>query len=131
MWILVSALALMLCGPAALTGCSKDTPEQVESTSVAYTTRGQIVQVPDPDSPLSDLQIHHEEIPEFVSKSGEVVGMREMTMPFPPAEGVSLRGLNVGDKVEVVFEVDWDNKPYFQMTKITKLAPETELNLTK
>lgn len=98
--------------------------------------RGEIATLPNPEVPGSELQIHHEQIPEFKTSEGVVnitadgiAGMRSMTMPFPLAEGVSLDGFAVGDKVEFEFVVNWGgNRPAWEVTKLTKLPAETELN---
>lgn len=98
--------------------------------------RGEIATLPNPEVPGSELQIHHEQIPEFKTSEGVVnitadgiAGMRSMTMPFPLAQGVSLDGFAVGDKVEFEFVVNWGgNRPAWEVTKLTKLPAETELN---
>lgn len=98
--------------------------------------RGEIATLPNPEVPGSELQIHHEQIPEFKTSEGVVnitadgiAGMRSMTMPFPLAEGVSLDGFAVGDKVEFEFVVNWGgNRPAWEVTKLTELPAETELN---
>lgn len=100
-----------------------------------YTTRGVVRALPDPSNPASEFQIQHEEIPEFVNGQGETVGMRTMTMPFPTlADGVSLEGLAVGDKITFTFGVVWvqgASRPYprWTVTAIEKLPPEAELEL--
>ncbi|QYU66420.1 copper-binding protein [Leptolyngbya sp. 15MV] len=132
-------VAALLAIPLALTplGCER----RSDSTSSAppaspqrgpadqvYTVRGQIVALPDPTKPASQLQIHHEEIPNFVGAQGTVVGMKEMTMPFPLAPGVSLEGLAVGDKVEFTFDVWLKPRMTYHLSKIGKLPPDTALN---
>jgi len=88
--------------------------------AMVYTVNGRIEQLPDTAVKGSMLQVHHEDIPGFVSREGKVVGMNAMTMPFPPAPGVSLQGLSVGDEVELTFEVRWDRMPPQQATSIRK-----------
>jgi Cu/Ag efflux protein CusF len=95
----------------------------------AYTVRGRIIALPDA-SGKQPLDIHHEEIPDFVGKSGKVVGMKEMIMPFANlAPGVTLDGFAAGDAVEFVFEVRWNAAPRTLVTKIAKLPAGTELKL--
>jgi|GEM_PF-1351188 len=68
--------------------------------------RAEVVKLPDV---FTDLTLHHEHIPDFVApmtgelhiNSNGATGMRAMQMPFPPAEGVDISGLRVGDKLEV------------------------------
>lgn len=106
------------------------TPQgDVEQT---YTTRGVIMALPGPNRAKQYLQIHHEEIPEFVGRSGSVVGMKEMIMDFPDvASGEVVRGLKVGDAVRFTFEVRWKGTPRTLVTKIEKLATEEKLNLSE
>ena len=104
---------------------SERQPDQI------YTVRGQIAQLPDPENPAKGLQIQHENIPDFINRSGERSGMKPMTMPFTPAPGLDLSGLAIGDKIEFTFDVDWDGSPLFQVTAIEPLAAETELDFSQ
>ena len=118
--ITLIALTLPSCGSSAPTS---ETPE-ISEHAVAYTVRGRIFSLPDPARPAAELQIHHEELPSFMS-GGEVVGMSAMIMPFPDiATGVSLDGLNVGQAVTFTFHVEYD--PDTQMPVgmlVTAIAP--------
>ncbi|MEM7577425.1 MAG: copper-binding protein [Planctomycetota bacterium] len=128
---LLSVLSLLFF--PALAGCpvadvEVETLPAVDLTDPAtraYDVRGFIVTLPDPANPASDLQIDHEEIPDFVNAQGEVSGMKAMVMPFPLAPGVSLDGLSVDDPVAFTFAVNWDaqgSRPW-ELTAITKLDP--------
>jgi Copper binding periplasmic protein CusF len=86
------------------------------------------VQLPDPANPASELSIHHESINDYQLGDGTPAPMQAMTMPFPPKEGVSLRGLSVGDAVEFVFEVQWQPSPGMSLASITKLVEGTVLD---
>ncbi|VAX40290.1 hypothetical protein MNBD_PLANCTO03-1877, partial [hydrothermal vent metagenome] len=58
-----------------------------------------------------------------------VKGMMSMTMGFPIAEGVSLEGIAPGDIVEFTFVTTWGEQyPTYEVTAITKLPADTELN---
>ena len=122
---------------AAVVGCSDPAaPEPTTPTfAEVYTTRGIVERLPDPQRVGSDLHIQHEQIPEFVGRDGQVVGMRSMTMPFPTlAPDVSLDGLAVGDKVRFTFGVTWSQGttgrvPTWTVTHIEELPPDTELDL--
>lgn len=96
-------------------------PDQV------YTVRGEIRQLPDDENPASGLQIQHENIPDFVNRDGEVVGMKPMIMHFTPAPDLDLSALAVGDKVNFTFDVDWDGSPLFLVTDMESLPADTEL----
>lgn len=97
-----------------------------------YTTRGVIMALPGPNRAKQFLQIHHEEIPEFVGRSGSVVGMKEMIMDFPDvASGEVVRGFAVGDAVRFTFEVRWKGTPRTLVTKVEKLPAGEELELSK
>jgi hypothetical protein len=98
----------------------------------AYTTRGVIMALPGPNRAKQFLQIHHEEIPEFVGRSGSVVGMKEMIMDFPDvASGEVVRGFAVGDAVRFTFEVRWKGTPRTLVTSIERLPEGEELELSK
>ena len=94
-----------------------------------YTVCGQITQLPNPDRPGSELMVHHEMIPDFENAEGKVVGMNAMIMPFPLAEGVSLEGFEPGDKVEMTFEMRFKPKTFYEVTEISEIPEETELDL--
>lgn len=94
-----------------------------------YVVRGLVVALPDPATPGSELLVRHEPIPDYRNRDGKVIGMAEMVMPFPLAEGVALDGIRVGDKVELAFEVSWRPRIDLRVTAIRKLSPETVLRL--
>ncbi|HED54259.1 MAG TPA: hypothetical protein ENJ00_08675 [Phycisphaerales bacterium] len=95
-----------------------------------YTTRGRISTIPTPDSPASELTITHEPLPEFVSRTGKVVGMGSHAMPFGAvAPGVLPAELRVGDVVVMTYEVRWESQPRTLIVAMKKLPADTELNL--
>lgn len=96
-----------------------------------YTVRGRIVSLPSADDPASELRIHHEAIDTFKSAGGEAAPMKAMTMTFPPAEGVSLDGLAVGDAVEFVFRMQWEPSVSMGTTSIKKLPADTVLEFDR
>lgn len=99
------------------------TPEGAAENT--YTVRGVVVALPGPNRAKQFFQVHHEEIPEFVGRSGKVVGMKEMIMDFPDfASGEVVRGIAVGDAIRFTFEVRWKGKPRTLVTKIEKLPAE-------
>ncbi len=83
-----------------------------------------------PNPPKQALRLHHEAIPNFVGHDGKVEAMDEMEMEFPfLSPGAKLDGIAAGDKVEAVMEIRWKAKEVFLLTKISKLAADTKLNL--
>jgi hypothetical protein len=100
----------------------------------SYTTRGRIEGLPEAQfrpGGVIYLQLHHEFIPEFVGPTGEVEGMKEMIMDFPTiAPGVSWAGMEVGDPVELTFEVRWTSEPRFILTRLARLPDGAKLNLS-
>jgi len=94
----------------------------------SYTVRGIVKGLP--NKGLAQANIHHEAIPSFVGRSGEVDGMMSMSMSFGVGEGVSLADIAVGDKVEFSFEVAWSSKPPLTLTKISKLPADTEIEIS-
>lgn len=107
-----SVVTGLVAAIVALSSCAKQ-PESDESEAanavetVSYTVRGIIAQMPDPQNPASMFTVRHESMPHYRRQNGEL-GMSSMTMPFPPAEGLSLDGWAAGDHVELSFEVDYD-----------------------
>jgi Cu/Ag efflux protein CusF len=110
--------------------CSEESSPAPQAGALVHTynLRGKIVSLPDASNPASELRIHHEAIQDFKNAQGEIKPMQAMTMSFPPAPGVSLDGLAVGDVVEFVFRVQWE--PTYEMgtTSINKLPPGTTLS---
>ncbi|HEX8876714.1 MAG TPA: hypothetical protein VF777_08205 [Phycisphaerales bacterium] len=112
------------------------TPETLASTNPTYSTRGEVVTLPGIEGDA--IKLHHERIPTFANKDGKIgkdsqgkPGMKPMVMPFGKAPSVSYEGLKVGDKVAVVFEVNWSAERPDQrivITKIEKLAADTALD---
>lgn len=135
---MVGAALVAMLSVLPLSGCRRE-PEpagQAGSTSAGlgpadqkYTTRALVVALPDPVA-RQPLMLHHEEIPEFVGKSGEIIGMKEMVMPFEQiAPGVSLDGVLPGDKIGLDFEVRWKQRPRTLVTRLEKLDPATMLHI--
>lgn len=77
-------------------------PEPSTPAEQSHEVRGVIVSL-DPDS--RRLEIEHEAIPDFVSASGERVGMPAMIMPFMAGAVIALNEFKVGDKVTFLVEV--------------------------
>ncbi len=117
---------VLVCAMNALcvSGCSKPTPPGPDAT---YTVRGKIFQLPEGGR---SLEVHHEAIPSFTDKTGAVIGMKEMTMPFHDlAPGVGFEGFKPGDPVELTFEVRWKTDPRTLVTRVAKLKGDVRLNL--
>lgn len=115
-WILLT-LALVSCRGAP----SAAAPPR-------YTVRGEVVRVP--ARPEGELVVRHEAIPTFADRTGAVVGMDAMVMPFPIAPGVALAGLAPGDKIAFTFSVDWAQGRY-AIERVERLPPATALTLGK
>jgi Cu/Ag efflux protein CusF len=108
----------------------------VAPANPTYSTRGEVVTLPGLEGDA--IKLHHERIPTFANKSGTIgkdsqgkPGMKPMVMPFGKAPSVSYEGLKVGDKVSVVFEVNWAAERPDQrivITKIEKLPADTALD---
>jgi Cu/Ag efflux protein CusF len=120
------ALAL-LCAVEGCRGAGGTSDAQAQAVR-RYTVRGEVVRLP--EKPGGDLMLRHEPIDDFVDGSGIVVGMDSMVMPFQVAADASLEGLAVGDKTEVVLEVDWAHGGY-RLERVKKLPPETQLRFGK
>jgi Cu/Ag efflux protein CusF len=118
---------LLTVAGLALFGCGREDAAMQPAVVHSYEVRGVVRQLPRPDTPQPELWIHHESIPTFVDINGEAKGMEAMTMPFIPAEGLSLDGIVVGDKVTFALEVDWGATPPATITTIEKLPADTLL----
>jgi hypothetical protein len=133
--VFVCALAAAATFPLTLSGCGPSAPEApvapARTPDATYITRGTVVQLPRVGDPRTQFKVKHEAIDNFADRTGKVVGMNAMIMEFPPARGVSLTGLALGDPVEVTFSVWWNETPPWLATKITKLPPGTEFNFGK
>ncbi len=116
----VLVLSLMFC---LLSGCS----EAEKPAGETYRVRGVIVSLPAAGNPVSELRIHHEAIPTFINKDGRMEGMGAMTMPFTPATGVSLDGLEVGDKVVFTLRMNFATNRS-EVAEFSELSQDTELN---
>ncbi|HEX2254596.1 MAG TPA: copper-binding protein [Thermoanaerobaculia bacterium] len=130
-WLAAAALAAAMTAacspaeePAADAAGEQTTAEAPSATARTYEVRGVVVRVPDPAEPLSDLVIRHDEIPDFVSMEGDVVGMKSMAMPFPVAPHVSLAEVAPGDAVSFTLEVDWEAEPAYRITRIEELPAD-------
>lgn len=112
------------------------TPAPAEGAQVYEGILGVIAELPEAGNPATNLRIHHEHIPSFLSpKTGEVnvnadgsLGMKPMTMPFPPGDHLDLSGLAVGDKVKFTLTVWTKPTLSFAVTKIEKLDPATAIS---
>ena len=133
MFFMRYTVQLVLCVVAVvvgLIGCGKKEPVLAPADQ-AYVVRARLVSKP---TETSYLTMHHAEIPEFKNQAGATVGMKEMVMEFAeltPSATAELAGIAEGDGVEVAFEVRWKSDPRMLVTKLTKLAPGTELGLKK
>ncbi len=108
-----AGLILMIC---AVLGCRGGRE---------HTLRGEVKQVPVPGN--SELFLHHEAIDDWTSRDGEAMGMDSMTMGFAVADGVSLEGIQPGDKVEATLRVDWEARLPVEITALRELPPDTKL----
>jgi Cu/Ag efflux protein CusF len=103
--------------------------QEQEAPAATYTVRGVIKSLPTPGR-SEVMFLHHEAVPTFVNREGKQSGMMSMSMPFGVASGVSLAGLEPGDKVELTFAVRWDRNPATQVTAIRELPADTALELS-
>lgn len=92
-----------------------------------YTVRGEVVRLPSAGAEPRELSIRHEPVQDFKDKAGAVVGMGAMVMPFRVAAGLSLDGLEKGDKIRFRFVMDWERNS-FQIESMEELPRETALD---
>jgi hypothetical protein len=91
-----------------------------------YAVRGEIAALPVARQPGTELMVRHEPIDDFADRTGKVVGMDSMVMPFRLEPPLSAEGLAVGDKVLLRFSMDWE-RPALRVVAIERLPPGTEL----
>jgi len=116
----------LLAGAILLVGCGADTTDGTDTTSqvTTYTARGRVLEMP--SAPGEHIRLEHEAIHGFVDFRGDVVGMDAMTMSFPLAEGAAGE-IIPGNIVEFDLRVDWNADPLSTVTRLEKLADDTEL----
>ena len=116
LWAALFALLLPLAA-----GCSGK-----EAGGNTYTMRAQVDELPVQGG--RELYLTHEPIDNYVGRSGKVVGMDSMSMPFPVAKEVSLEGIEPGDVIEAQLHVDWEADLPVQITGIRELPRDTRLH---
>jgi Cu/Ag efflux protein CusF len=120
----LTVILLLAFASSACTGANKPSSTGKNIPVRSYPLRGIIAALP--EAPGKSLMIRHEAIHDFVDSFGEQVGMNSMTMPFERLPGVDLSGLKPGDKVALVWVVDW-GKNDARITRIEKLPADTPL----
>lgn len=107
---------------------------QTDANVRSYAVRGQVVLLPNPANPVTELQIRHEHIPDFVGWDGKlhinadgVPGMKSMTMPFTADPPSLIDTLRVGDKIRFTMKMDLRAKRYW-ISDLAKLDDDTELD---
>lgn len=106
----------------AVTACER----QPEAPPETYRVRALVRHLPKSDDPRPEILVRHEAIPSFKNEDGDVVGMDTMSMPFPLADTSLITGVEVGDRVEMAFEVSWHGGNPLKVTTIERL-PEGSL----
>ncbi len=108
-------------------GCDREPTPPPES----YRVRGLVRQLPAPNKANGDVLVKHEAIPSFKDADGEIVGMESMSMPFPLADVALITGVEVGDRIDMEFEVSWHGGNPLKVTAIEKLPEGTRLAFEK
>lgn len=130
-----SAPSLLLLAALLAQGCQKSNPSDSSRAEQAvplappdqtYVVRGIVKRV---DRSRQEIVIQHEAIPTFVNASGKQVGMAAMAMPFALGPNAAAATIAEGDEVEFTFEVRWQSEPMSLVTQLTKLPPDTQLDL--
>ena len=95
----------------------------------SYAVRGVVRQIRELGDGKTQLSVLHEAIDEFVGITGEVVGMKSMTMPFTVEDGVDLTGIEPGSKVRFELSVDWDRAEPGLISAVEPLPQDTVLDI--
>lgn len=123
-------------------GCSNESeqpanasPDQIVRVDTYEDILGIVATLPEAGKPGSEFKIHHEHIPGFKTRDGEVFvtadgvpGMKSMVMAFPLGDAVTLDGLEQGDKVRFSFDVNWGGAPPWVVTEIEEIDADTVIN---
>ena len=124
---LTSSTAVRLVAVLLLITISASCSREPEAPPEIYRVRGLVRQLPAPNKTHGDVLVKHEAIPSFKDADGNIVGMETMSMPFPLADIALLTGVEVGDKVDMEFEVNWHGGNPLRVTAIEKLPEGTSL----
>lgn len=124
---LLGGLLLVLAVALGLTACSPRDPE-LAPPDHTYQTQGVVYGVTEVEGQWPELVIHHQSIPEFVSREGEVSGMDSMTMPFTVSPELSLAEVDEGDAIDFRFEVRWEGHPTLLVTSLERLPQGTVID---
>lgn len=109
-------LALLLL-TVSLPACGDDDGPETPADGT-YLVEGVVETLPREGADRREISIAHEEIPDFVGREGEEVGMEAMTMQFVVAPDVDLEDIAAGDRVEFTFEVRWNDRPMLYITRL-------------
>lgn len=122
------ALPLLLLLFAACGGTAPgDGASSAGDSAEIYVVRGEVVGLPDPRQPAVGFYVRHEAIDGYKDADGTVVGMDAMTMQFPLSDPSLLEGVAIGDKVELTYVVDWHGDPLQNVSALSKLPADVEL----
>jgi hypothetical protein len=113
----------------ALGGCGGGEPQPAPEAppDATYTVRGLVRQLP--GTAGRELVVFHEAIPEFVDRKGERSGMDSMPMPFGVTPDLDLAAIAEGDKVEMTFELRWQDPQPLRVVELVELPADTELRV--
>ncbi len=89
--------------------------------STTYSMKGIIKALPGNGRAPNEVLIKHDAVPEYRNRSGEVVGMSAMTMPFYLRKDVSVGELKVGDTVEFKVEAHFEPRFTEEIVSINKV----------
>jgi hypothetical protein len=85
-----------------------------------YRVQGRIESLPAGEAKPPQARIQHQAIADFRDRNGKVVGMPAMTMAFALSPGVNAQELQVGDAVNMTFEMRWEQTPSLWIVELTK-----------
>lgn len=132
----ISVVSLSACSKEAETTSAEGAFSAVKNPTEVYTVRGIVKALPIGEDPRATLRIHHEHIPTFKGKDGQVFtntdgvpGMKAMEMPFDTlGPDVDLSDIAIGDKIEFDLAIAREPRTTFAITRIKKLPPDTAVS---
>lgn len=121
-----ACLTLVLCASAS---CKRKASEAPTAT---YTVKGVVKMLPPAAKPGTDkaIVVLHQAVPTFKDREGQEVGMMAMPMPFTLADGIDMKDIVVGSKVEFTFGVFWQAPTPTRILALKRLPDDTQINFS-
>ena len=108
---------------------AEEEPEPEPSYEQTHNMRGIIRSLPG-ERATEEFLIHHEAVPTYHTRDSPE-GLREMVMPLSVPDPSILEGIEVGDKVELIFGVRLAPHHVLEVVSLRELPADTPLNISE